>query len=40
VLLWEAMIRADKAGDLSGEGIIKHGFNRSNYWTSACGCRR
>jgi branched-chain amino acid transport system substrate-binding protein len=26
LLLWEAMIRADKAGDLSGPGIMKKGF--------------
>ena len=26
LILWEAMKRADKAGDLSGEGILKKGF--------------
>ena len=26
LLLWEALKRADKAGDLSGEGILKKGF--------------
>lgn len=26
MVLWEAMKRADKAGDLSGEGILKKGF--------------
>ena len=26
LLLWEALIRADKAGDLSGPGIMEHGF--------------
>ena len=26
MILWEALIRADKAGDLSGEGILKNGF--------------
>jgi branched-chain amino acid transport system substrate-binding protein len=26
MILWEALIRADKAGDLSGESILKNGF--------------
>jgi len=26
LILWEAMKRADKAGDLTGEGILKKGF--------------
>ena len=26
MVLWEALKRADKAGDLSGEGILKKGF--------------
>ena len=26
MILWEALKRADKAGDLSGEGILKKGF--------------
>lgn len=26
LVLWEALIRADKAGDLSGQGIMKKGF--------------
>lgn len=30
MILWEAMNRADKAGDLTGEGILKKGFETLN----------
>jgi len=37
LLMAEGMKRADKAGDLTGEGIVKKGFETMNNWQMALG---